>query len=312
MTTGRATMPGQLMNAAAWAMLIALSIVWGGSFFFAEIALRALGPLTIVAVRVSIGAAGLLVLAIVLGYSLPRGFVTWRDLFVMGVLNNVIPFSLIVWGQVWIDSGTASILNATTPFFTLGLAHFLVSDERMNAGRVLGIALGIVGVAMLAGPAAMQGLTLDIHGQIAVLGAAFSYALAGIWGKRRLAGLPPVPAAAGMLFASCCVMIPLALVREGIPELPQRFEIWYALAGIGLLSTSVAYVLYFRILAVAGASNLMLVTMLIPVSALLLGVLILGEAPQPGAYAGLALIAVGLAVIDGRLIQFFRRAGGMA
>jgi drug/metabolite transporter (DMT)-like permease len=298
------------MDAPEWMMLILLSIVWGGSFFFAEIALLAFGPLTIVAIRVFVGAVGLVVLARVLGHGLPTGAGAWRDLFVMGVLNNALPFSLIVWGQIHIDSGTASILNGTTPFFTIFLAHFLLAGERMTAAKVAGIGLGIVGVAVLAGPSAIAGLTDSIQGQLAVLCAAISYAFAGVWGKRRLAGMAPLSAAAGMLVASSVLMIPLAIYGEGIPRVSVEWKIWGSLIGIGLLSTSVAYLLYFKILAAAGASNLLLVTMLIPVSAMLLGVMVLGEDIQPEALAGLAMIALGLAVIDGRPLHMLRRAGG--
>jgi drug/metabolite transporter (DMT)-like permease len=298
------------MGTPEWLMLILLSIVWGGSFFFAEIALLVFGPLTIVAIRVIIGAIGLLVLARALGQALPSGFGVWRDLFVMGALNNVLPFSLIVWGQIHIDSGTASILNGTTPFFTICLAHFFIAEERMTAAKILGICLGIAGVAVLAGPTAMQGLTQAIEGQVAVLLAAVSYAFAGVWGRKRLSCLAPIPAAAGMLLASSLIMMPVALIWEGVPELPSGMEVWASLIGIGLLSTSLAYLLYFRILAAAGASNLLLVTMLVPASAMLLGVLVLGEEIQFGALAGMALIGFGLVVIDGRLFRSLRPVGG--
>lgn len=300
------------MGAPEWMMLILLSVVWGGSFFFAEIALLAFGPLTIVAIRVLIGAVGLVVLARALGHRLPVGAGAWRDLFVMGALNNVIPFSLIVWGQIHIDGGTASILNGTTPFFTILLAHFFLSGEHLTTAKVAGIGLGILGVAVLAGPSAMRGLTHTIEGQAAVLCAAISYAFAGVWGRKHLSGLASTPAAAGMLLASSVIMVPLALFWEGVPDMPEGLAMWSSLVGIGLLSTSLAYLLYFKILAAAGASNLLLVTMLIPVSAMLLGVSILGEEIQPGALAGLALIVAGLSVIDGRVTRVFKRSGGMS
>jgi drug/metabolite transporter (DMT)-like permease len=301
--SGETPMSEPRMGAPEWLMLILLSIVWGGSFFFAEIALFAYGPLTIVAIRVAIGAVGLLLLARILGHVLPSKVGLWRDLFVMGALNNVIPFSLIVWGQTHVDSGTASILNGTTPFFTICLAHFLIAEERMTVAKVIGIGLGIAGVAVLAGPTAMHGLTQAVEGQIAVLLAAISYAFAGVWGRKRLSGIASMPAATGMLLASSVIMVPLALFWEGAPELPPSMEVWGALVGIGLLSTSLAYLLYFKILAVAGASNLLLVTMLVPVSAMLLGVFVLGEEIRLDAIAGMGLIAMGLAVINGRLLR---------
>ncbi len=300
------------MGAPEWLMLIALSVVWGGSFFFAEIALRAYGPMTIVAIRVCIGAMGLVMLVRALGQSLPTRVAAWRDLFVMGALNNAVPFSLIVWGQIHIDSGTASILNGTTPFFTILLAHFLLVGERMTGAKIAGIGFAVIGVAVLAGPSAVEGLTQTIEGQAAVLLAAISYAFAGVWGRKRLSGLASTPAAAGMLLASSVIMVPLALASEGMPELPGGMEMWGALLGIGLLSTSLAYLLYFRILAAAGASNLLLVTMLIPASAMVLGVSILGEEIQVSALAGMGLIALGLAVIDGRLFRRWLSDGDTA
>lgn len=302
-------MSGQSMGAAAWLMLIALSIVWGGSYFFVEVALAAHGPLTIVTARITIGALGLLSALVVLGQRLPGTIIAWRDLLMMGILNNVLPFSLITWGQTHIDAGPASILNATTPFFTIGLAHYLLQGERATRARLIGIAFGIVGVAILAGPSAIEGLSGGTQGQTAVLAAAASYAFAGIWGKRRLGGMAPMTAATGMLLASSVVIIPITLVVEGAPNLSMEIEIWGALIGIGLLSASLAYFLYFKILAVAGANNLLLVTMLIPVTAMLLSGLILGETVTANAMMGMGLIGAGLLVIDGRLYQVWRRAG---
>ena len=296
-------MSGQTMGTAAWMMLIALSIVWGGSYFFVEVALVAHGPLTIVTARITIGALGLLLALLFLRQRLPGTVIAWRDLLVMGILNNVLPFSLISWGQTHIDAGPASILNATTPFFTIGLAHFLLSGERATRARLIGIAFGVAGVAVLAGPTAIEGLSGGTKGQTAVLAAAACYAFAGIWGKRRLGGMAPMAAATGMLVASSVVIVPITFFFEGLPNLSMEIEIWGALIGIGLLSASLAYFLYFKILAVAGANNLLLVTMLIPPTALLLSVLFLDEAVGVSAMAGMGLIGFGLVVIDGRVVR---------
>lgn len=295
-----------------WLMLIALSIVWGGSFFFVEVALDHMGPLTIVAFRVMIGAAGLVILVGCVGPGLPRGLAIWRDLAVMALLNNVVPFSLISWGQTHIDSGTASILNATTPFFTVFIAHFLTADEKLTGPRIAGIGIGVVGTAVLVGPAQLFEFGATTLGQIAVLGAAISYGLAGVWGKRRLAGLAPTASAAGMLIASSAMMLPLAIWAEGVPTIGAWVNTWPSLVGVGLLSTALAYLLYFRILATAGASNLLLVTMLVPVSAVLLGALVLGESVTINATIGMGLIAVGLVVIDGRMLKAWRGRLGPA
>jgi drug/metabolite transporter (DMT)-like permease len=293
------------MTGQDWLLLIALSILWGGSFFFSEVALAELGPLTVVLGRVGFAALALIGLVYLTGHRLPSGWGLWRAFLVMGVLNNAIPFSLIVWGQVTIDSSLAAILNATTPLFAVLLAHALTRDERLTRGRAAGVLLGLAGVAVLVGPQILGELGAAGLAQLAVLGAAFSYACAGIYG-RRFKGLPPVVAAAGMVTCSAVLTLPLALVVERPWEMDPGALTWAALLGLALLSTALAYVIYFRILAAAGATNLLLVTFLIPVSALALGVTILGERPEPSAFAGLALIFAGLAAVDGRLLRLRR------
>lgn len=296
-----------VLDMAAWGLLAALSLVWGGSFFFAEVALAALPPFTIVLARLALGAAGLWLLVCLTRATLPTGLRNWRDLAAMGLLNNALPFSLIVWGQQWIDGGLASVLNATTPVFGVVAAHFLTRDEKLTANRFTGVAIGVAGVAVLVGPAAPNDSGGYITGSAAVLAAAVSYAAAGLWG-RRLRHLPPVSAAAGQVGCSTLIVLPLALALERPWRLPAPPpEVWGALAGIGLLSTSLAYLLFFAILRRAGGSNVMLVTLMIPPSAVLLGVVFLGEEVGPGQLVGMALIAAALLAIDGRLPRALRR-----
>jgi len=285
------------MGLVEWALLLALSLVWGGSFFFVEVALEGLGPYTVVAVRVGLGALGLLLFLRLRGLSLPDSLADWWALFVMGLLNNAIPFSLIAWGQVRIDSGLASIFNATTPLFTLVVAHLCTRDERLTPLKGLGVLFGLLGVAVLIGPDLGEGAGGSLWGQVAVLGAACSYAFASVWG-RRLRRLSPAVAATGMLICSSAVMLPLALLAEPLPGTLPSPSVLAALIGLGLLSTSLAYLLYFEILARAGAVNLMLVTFLIPPSALALGVLFLHEPLEAKALLGLALIFAGLAAVQ--------------
>jgi drug/metabolite transporter (DMT)-like permease len=299
-------MTNPTMGLREWLLLATLSVLWGGSFFFVEVALKELGPLTIVLGRVGFAAAALIAFVHLSGRRMPASPRLWGAFLAMGALNNLIPFSLIAWGQVHIDSGLASILNATTPLFTVLLAHFLTAGERITPGRIAGVLLGLCGVAALIGPEALRGLGLQGLGQIAVLGAALSYACAGIFG-RRFEVLPPAVAAAGMLTATTVMILPLALVVERPWTLGPAGEIWAALLGLSLLSTAVAYLIYFRILARAGATNLLLVTFLIPVSALLLGVVFLGERPGWTAFAGMIFIFAGLAAVDGRLLSRLRR-----
>jgi drug/metabolite transporter (DMT)-like permease len=288
-----------------WGLLLALWVLWGGSFFFVEVALRDLAPFTVVLGRVGFAALALLALVAASGRRMPTSLAVWLGFFVMGALNNLVPFSLITWGQVAIDSGLASILNATTPVFTVVLAHFLTRDERLTRAKLAGTVLGLGGVAVLVGPSALRGLGAHGLGELAVLGAAVSYACAGIYG-RRFRGLPPAVAAAGMLCGAAVLALPVALVLEQPWTLAPGAATWGAVLGLALLSTALAYLIYFRVLAAAGATNLLLVTFLIPVSALGLGIFALGERPGWSAFAGMALIFAGLAAIDGRPVRALR------
>ena len=293
------------MGTTEWLLLGTLSVLWGGSFFFVEVLLDALDPYSVVFWRVGPAALALVVLVYATGHRLPGDWATWRALVVMGVLNNVAPFTLIAWGQTEIESGLAAILNATTPLFAVALAHLMTSDERMTANRAVGVLAGLAGVAALVGPAALAGIGAGVLGQAAILAAALSYACAGLYG-RRLTGLPAPVAAAGMVCASAAMALPIALATGAPFAFEPEGATIGAIAGLSLLSTALAYLIYFRVLAAAGATNLLLVTFLIPPSALALGVAVLGERPTLGAIAGMALIFVGLAAVDGRLVRCLR------
>ncbi len=304
---GGATAP--VMGGREWAMLLALAVLWGGSFFFNGVAVRELPSFTLVWLRVAVAAAALLLVLRVLGQRVPTGGRVWAAFFGMGLLNNAVPFSLFVWGQHHIASGLASILNANTPLFTVLVAHLLTPDERLTPAKVAGVAVGFAGAVAMVGPDALSGLGTGLAAQLACLAAALSYAFAGIFGRRfKRMGVAPMATAAGQVCASTLLLLPLMLVvdRPWTLAMPGA-AIWGAVLGVGLLSTALAYVLYFRILAAAGATNLLLVTFLIPVSAILLGVLVLGETLLPRHFGGMALIGVGLAFIDGRLPRLLLR-----
>jgi drug/metabolite transporter (DMT)-like permease len=225
----------------------------------------------------------------------------------MGVLNNVIPFTLIVWGQVHVASGVAAILNATTPLFGVVVAHFSTRDERMTPLKLVGVVIGIAGVAAMVGGAAVRELGSGVAGQLAILAAALSYAVAGVFGRRfGQMGISPIQVAAGQTTGSGAVLLPLSLATSGLPAAGSGP--WAAVIGLALLCTAFAYILYFRILAVSGAVNLLLVTLLVPVSAILLGAAFLGETVEPRHLVGMAAIALGLACIDGRPLGWLRRA----
>ena len=300
-------MASHQMSAREWALLIALSLLWGGSFLFNGILVRELPTLTIVALRVALAAIALWTIVRLSGHAVPKSREVWLAFLGMGVLNNIIPFSLIVWGQTHIASGLASILNATTPLFAVIAAHLLTQDEKMTGSRLIGVLVGFAGVALMIGPSVLSDLGTNVLAQLAVLGGAVSYSIAGIFGRRfRRMGLPPLLPAAGQVTTSAALMLPVALIvdRPWTLAMPSA-EAWMALFGLAFLATALAYVIFFRILATAGATNLMLVTFLIPVSAILLGALVLGEMLAPKHFAGMALIAVGLAAIDGRLFRLF-------
>jgi drug/metabolite transporter (DMT)-like permease len=290
------------MGTREWAMLITLSVLWGGSFFFVGVAVTDLPPLTIVTLRVGIAAITLWCIVLVMGLRPPKSLEVWAAFLGMGLLNNVIPFALIVWGQTQIASGLASILNAATPIFTVVVASMLLPDERATPLKIVGAMIGFIGVAMMIGLPAIDGDN-SLLAQVAIIAATLSYAFAGVYGRRfKAMAVNPIITAAGQVTASALVLAPIALAVEGRPDMAEiNTGTWGAIVGLAVLSTAVAYVLYFKILASAGATNLLLVTLLVPVSAILLGSLLLNETLEVVHFVGMALIALGLSAIDGRL-----------
>ena len=295
------------MSLRAWAILLFLSFLWGGTFFFIELALVDFTPFTIVCLRVLIAALALLTYLKVKGEAIPRDLALWGVFMVMGVLNNIIPFSLIVWGQTHITGSIASILNATTPLFAVILAHFFTADEKLTRHKLFGVLTGFAGVVVMMQPSLKDGFSFESVGQIAILGAALSYGFAGIWGK-RLKETSALVNAFGMLACSSVIMLPLALILDQPFTASPGWISLSAVIALAIFGTALAYILYFRLLALAGAVNLLLVTFLIPVTALLLGVGVLNEAIHPLALVGTAIIFTGLALIDGRILTLFRKA----
>ncbi len=290
------------MTAKNWLLLAILSLLWGGSFFFIELALTGLPVMTIVWARVALAATVLGLALRVIGGAVPRGPAVWGALAVMGLLNNAIPFTLFVLAQGQITGSLAAILNATTPLFTVIVAHLATTDERVGPAKLAGLALGFGGVVVMLSGAEATG---DLWAKLACLGAALSYGLGGVWGRRfRRMGVTPLPTAFGQLTCSTLMIAPVWLLidRPWTLPLPGLTPV-LAVAGMAVLSTALAYLIFFRILAAAGATNLALVTFLIPVSATLLGVGLLGETLRPEHLAGFGLIALGLLAIDGRLLR---------
>ena len=297
------------MTGFEWMLLVLLSVVWGGSFFFNGIALQEFPTLSIVTARVGLAALALLFLMKMLGQGIQLNRQILKAFFGMSFLNNVVPFSLIVWGQQHIASGVASILNATTPLFTMLVAHWFTTDEKINPRRLLGVLTGMGGVGLMMGLDSMESSGFHLLGQSAILLAAFSYGLAGVYGKRfAQLEIPPLATATGQLCASSIILIPLTLwIDQPWTMTIPSIEGMGSLLGIALLSTALAYVIYFRLLKTAGATNLLLVTLLIPVSAIILGVFLLDESLEPQHLSGMAVISLGLLIMDGRLLQFFRK-----
>ncbi len=294
--------PALRMGPFEWLLLIVLSILWGGSFFFNKLTVAEWPPFAVVQVRVGLAALALLLVVRIAGQSMAVGRELWLAFFGMGILNNLIPFSLFLWGQQQIASGLASILNATTPIFAVLVMHCF-GNEKATGLKLGGVLAGLVGVAILMGPDALSGLGSNLAAQLACILAAVSYAFSGLLG-RRFRGVSPLVAATGQLSASTLMMIPIVFVMHPPWTLPMPSQqALLALVGLALISTALAYLLFFRIMRTAGPSNVMLVTFLIPVSAILLGSGLLGEELLPRHFAGMAAIFVGLALIDGRIAR---------
>jgi len=295
------TINNKQMGSKDWFQLFFLSVLWGGSYFFIKVILVDLKPFSAVLGRVFIAAIVLNIIVRATGQRMPTSLKMWGSFFVMGFLNNLLPFSLIFWGQTQISSSLASILNATTPVWTVLLAHFLTTDEKMTPSRISGVIFGMIGVVVMIGVDAFQGLGSNVIAQLIVVGAAISYACAGIYGK-RFKETPAIVTATGQITTTTLMMIPIVIIfdKPWLMSMPG-LNTWWALLGLALLSTTLAYIIYFRLLSSAGATNLLLVTFLIPVSAILLGTIILGEHLDLQHVVGMGFIGLGLIAIDGRM-----------
>ena len=301
------------MGGREWGILIFLSVLWGGSFFFIDVAVREIAPFTLVLLRVATAAAILLAVLKLTGRHLPFAHSTALPFLLLALLNNAVPFSLFAWGQQHIASGLASILNATTPLWAVLVAHLFTEDERATPLKVMGVAIGFAGVAAMIG----GDLLLDIGGaglvaQLACLGATLCYALAGVHARRfRKIGVPPITVSAGQLCASVMIMLPLVLIFEKPWAAPgPSAAASLSILALAVFCTALAYILYFRLIESAGATNAILVTFLIPVTAILLGATLLDEVLELRHFLGMAMIAGGLILIDGRL--FARRSRSTA
>ena len=296
------------MDERDWSRLVFLSVLWGGTFFFTGVALKELPPLTLVCIRLSLATLILLPVLRINGIPFPKGVSGWWPYAVMALLNNVMPFSLLVMGQTYIPSGTAAVVNATTPVFTV-LVAAAFGEERLILRRVAGVLLGLCGVVIL------KGYEFDLNSRQSIgvalcLGATTCFGFSALWAKRKLAGAPPIGAATFQLLSGSLMMIVLSGTFDRPWQLPMPGTVtWLAILGLAALSTALAFILFFQIIERSGASNVMLVTLLVPVSAILLGYFFLGERIELREIIGALVIASALLVMDGRVFRLFSRSG---
>ncbi|WP_425090265.1 DMT family transporter [Tropicimonas sp. S265A] len=291
------------LSARAWAELLLLSLIWGGSFLAIRTALDEIPFVTSVAYRVAFAAVALLIWLRISGQALPRAPGLWAKFAVMGLLNNVVPFLLMAWGQLHIPIGLTAILNATTAVFGVLVAALVFADERLTPKRIIGVGLGFAGVITAIGIENLLAFSVTSLAQIAVLAGTVSYACAGAWARGQLGGVAPVVAATCMLVASTAVMVPIALVVDGAPSLPRHPATYAAVAYYALIATAFAYLLYYRVLGMAGSGNVLLCTLMVVPVSITLGALVRSETLGASDYVGFALLALGLLVLDGRLTR---------
>ena len=289
----------------SWLLLLTLAALWSTSFLFNEVALEELDPFTIVLGRVATGAVAIWLYVLVRGIRIPTGFRIWAGFALIGLLNNVLPFSLIVWGQSHILGGEAAILHATTPIFAVVIGHFVTQDDRLTRNRAIGILLGILGAAVMVGVETADLGARVSWGYLAVIGASVAYACAVHSTRRVTVGIPGPVAAAGMLSMSTLWMIPVAVLLGDPLPVSVRPSTLGAVLLLGVFGSAIAYIVYFAILKRAGPTNLTLVAMMIPPSALILGAVFLDERFGANDFAGLALIVAALAIIDGRILHLY-------
>ena len=291
----------QHLTPRAWGLLLLLALIWGGSFLSNRAALAEVGVLTTVAFRVGGAALALWLYVLWRGLPVPRGGRAAATFLVIGLLNNALPFTLIVWGQTRVDSGLAAIINAATAIFAVLISAMLFPDERLSPRKALGVTLGFLGVALAMGLSHLLAFDPRSVGQLAILGASLAYACAAAYGRGATRGLRPEVSAAGMLTGASVVMVPLALWQEGMPALGYAPATWAALGYLAFAASALAYLLYYAVLQSAGAGNLSLVTLMIPPVAIVLGAAVYGESLHLSAHLGFGLLALGLLILDGRI-----------
>jgi drug/metabolite transporter (DMT)-like permease len=298
------------MSSADWGIIMLLSLLWGGAFFLIELGLRGFPPNTLVFLRMALAVPPMLLALWFLKEKLPTDGKSWMQLLVLGAINAALPFILFFWGQTRIDSGLASVLNATTPLWGVVTAHFLTRDEKATPARIIGVLLGMAGIIVMVGGDALKGMSGSVWAQLACLAATLSYAFAAIYGRTlSQSTMSPMVVATGQVITAALLMLPVALIIDQPWTLATPgWDAWAGAIGLAIPSTAVAYFFYFKLIDRAGASNAMLVAFIMPVVAIILGVAALGESVEPKEMAGAILIGLGLLAIDGRLFARFSAA----
>ena len=297
------------MSSRSWILLLTLALIWGASFYFVEVGLLYLDPFWLVSIRLLAGALALILWLHLQGLRLPNNSHFWISVMVMGLLNNVMPFNLIAFGQQYVTGGLASIVNANTAFMGVIVSAIFLTSEPAKWNRITGVIIGIIGVAIAIGidtSLADTDSNSKIIGQLAIVLATIAYAFAGVWGKLKLAGYTPMQGATGMLICSTIISILCSFLISGLPSLTianHPLDLFKLVFGLGVLGTALAYPLYFKILNLADSSNLMLVTIIVPIFAVVLDAMLLGQFVTMADLIGFTLVAIGLAIMDGRVVN---------
>jgi drug/metabolite transporter (DMT)-like permease len=299
------------LGAVEWGLIALQSMLWGSSYFFIAMVQAELPALTIAALRTIPASIVLVAVVLSLGYRMPATLAEWRQFIFFSAFNTVLPFVLIVWGQARTTGGMAAILNASAPLFGIFLAHVLTHDEKLSRNKLAGILLGIVGVGILVGYDFAVGSTADVLARLALLAAPLCYVLANIYARNKLGQYPPFVIAMMQMVASIFIAVPLALAVDHPWTLPMpSLKVLAAIVGMGVLGSSLAGLCHFTVLRRAGATNALLVTLIMPLTPILLGSIFLGEHLTGRDMLGAAVIAAALIVIDGRVVRMLERRSG--
>lgn len=294
-----------MMSTRDWLWVVLLGTIWGTSFLFNDLLVAQMGPLWVSAGRVGVGALGSWVFFFAAGKRLPREPRTYLLFLIIGVVGYAVPFALFPLAQEHMSSGVAAIINAMTPIATVIVSHFWPDGEKASWNKSLGVLAGFAGIAVLAAPGLESGGATQIWAILAALGATFCYAIT-LNLARRLSHIDPSTIAAAALTGATIAALPMAYWAHGIPHI-NSMSAWLALAGSGLLATAFAFQIMYRLLPRIGATNFSIVTFIAPVSAIILGIALLGETIHAEQLAGMAGIFLGLVLIDGRVYRRFRR-----